>query len=62
MCPKKLHDETQLQLSKITKEKYEFAFVWGVIRREDGAYNKKESQQNKGNQYVRALHIEVVKE
>ena len=40
MCPKKLHDETQLQLSKITKEKYEFAFVWGVIRREDGAYNK----------------------
>ena len=62
MCPKKLYEETQHQLSKITKEKHEFAFVWGVIRREDGAYNKKESQTDKGNQYVRALHIEVPKD
>ena len=62
MCPQKLHDATQLTLKKVTKEKFKFAFVWSVIRREDNSYKKNETKGEVGKQYVRALHIEVPKD
>jgi len=39
-----------------TKE-FVFAFVWNVVR--SGEYSNKETKSQKGNQYVRALHVEV---
>ena len=36
-----------------------FAFMWAVIRKEKGKYSKNETIGSKGQQYVKALHIEV---
>ena len=62
MCPNTMHKEVTNEISKITKEKYKFAFVWSVIRREDKKYKRNENANSQGKQYVRALHIEVPKD
>ena len=73
MCEKQMHEATQLAFQKVTKETYSFAFVWTIIKREDGRYVNAmqqyfillvndESKQHLGRQYVRALHVEVPKD
>jgi len=39
------------------KKDFDFAFVWNVVR--SGEYSNQEKKSKKGNQYVRALHVEV---
>jgi len=53
-----LKANTMKILKKLYPNKeFDFAFVWNVIR--SGEYSNQEKKSRKGNQYVRALHVEV---
>ena len=55
-----LQEATIRALKEITpSHKPTFAFIWAVVRKEQGSYSTKEMIGSKGKQYVRALHIEV---
>ena len=62
MCERTMYEATQAALKKVTKEEHSFAFVWSIVKREDGRYVNNESTQTLGRQYVRALHIEAPKD
>ena len=53
-----LHAAVTAEIKKISTREYKFAFVWTVIKSK-GRYVTTESTENKGNQYVKALHVEV---
>ena len=62
MDPEALYNATVTAAKKYTNQELHFAYVWAVIRRNKGQYKTTESTKNKGEQYVKALHIEVPRE
>ena len=59
MDTERLYEATIEAAKRYTNAELVFAFVWAVIRRDKGAYDKKEAIADKGKQYVRAIHVEV---
>ena len=54
-----LHSATVAAIKKYTNQTLHFAYVWAIIRRNKGQYKLNESKSDRGQQYIRALHIEV---
>jgi len=59
MDTERLYEATVEAAKRYTNAELVFAFVWEVVRRDKGAYDKKEAIADKGKQYVCTIHIEV---
>jgi|GEM_PF-3693808 len=55
----KLHDGVTAAIKSFTKTQYQFAFSWIALKNSDGNYLRLAKKELNGNQFVKALHIEV---
>ena len=55
----KLHEGVTAAIKSFAAKEYKFAFSWIALKNNDGNYLRLAKKEANGNQFVKALHIEV---